>query len=298
VTDREPPQGRLTSAKPEKSYGELSATLANLRRNKTATLGLAYIAVLIVGALLAPIVSPYNPLNQDLSHRFQPPSFPHILGLDEYGRDIFSRVLFGARISLQVGIEVVSIALLIGILVGTISGYYGGAIDNFLMRLADVFLAFPGLVLALGITSALGPGLQNVVLALVAGTWPVYARVIRSQTLSLKNMDFVKSARAIGARRSRIIFSHVIPNSISSVIILATLGMGGAILSEAGLSFLGLGVPPPAPSWGSMVSSGQSYLLQAPHLVLAAGLAIIIAVLSFNLVGDGLRDALDPKLRT
>jgi peptide/nickel transport system permease protein len=279
------------------NYGELRVVLQALRRNRTAFASVILIAVVIFGAIFAPYIAPYDPLAQNLVLRFQPPSLAHIFGLDEYGRDIFSRILYGASVSLQVGIEVVVFALGIGVIAGTISGYFGGMVDSAIMRFADIFLAFPGLVLAIGISAALGPGIDNVVIALVVTSWPTYARVIRGQTLSLKGLEFITSARAIGAGRLRIIASHIIPNTLPPVLVLASLGMGGAILAEAGLSFLGLGIEPPHPSWGNMVSEGQDYILQAPHLSIIAGLTITITVLAFNLIGDGLRDALDPKLR-
>ena len=275
----------------------LGLYLQALRRNRTAFASVILIAVVIFGAIFAPYIAPYDPLAQNLVLRFQPPSLAHIFGLDEYGRDIFSRILYGASVSLQVGIEVVVFALGIGVIAGTISGYFGGMVDSAIMRFADIFLAFPGLVLAIGISAALGPGINNVVIALVVTSWPTYARVIRGQTLSLKGLEFITSARAIGAGRLRIIASHIIPNTLPPVLVLASLGMGGAILAEAGLSFLGLGIEPPHPSWGNMVSEGQDYILQAPHLSIIAGLTITITVLAFNLIGDGLRDALDPKLR-
>ncbi|MFI5422195.1 MAG: ABC transporter permease [Nitrososphaerales archaeon] len=279
------------------NYGELRVVLQALRRNRTAFASVILIAVVIIGAVFAPLIAPYDPLAQNLVLRFQPPSWAHIFGLDEYGRDIFSRILYGASVSLQVGIEVVVFALGIGVIAGTISGYFGGMVDSAIMRFADIFLAFPGLVLAIGISAALGPGIDNVVIALVVTSWPTYARVIRGQTLSLKGLEFITSARAIGAGRLRIIASHIIPNTLPPVLVLASLGMGGAILAEAGLSFLGLGIEPPHPSWGNMVAEGQDYILQAPHLSIIAGLTITIIVLAFNLIGDGLRDALDPKLR-
>jgi ABC-type dipeptide/oligopeptide/nickel transport system permease subunit len=277
--------------------GELRTLLRNLRRSRTATFGLIYVIALVIVAILAPIISPFDPYAQDLQNRLQPPSFPHILGLDEFGRDVLTRLIHGATVSMQVGLEVVLLSLLIGVVVGAISGYYGGWADMVCMRIADIFLAFPSLVLAIGIMAVLGPSIFNVVLSLVIVSWPYYARVIRSQTITLKKMDFITAAIAMGASKKRILFTHIIPNAIPPVIILATLGMGSAILAEAGLSFLGLGVNPPIPSWGSMVASGRDYILQAPHIVISSGLVITITVLAFNLLGDGLRDALDPRLR-
>ncbi|MEM3427631.1 MAG: ABC transporter permease [Nitrososphaerales archaeon] len=281
----------------EISTSEIRTVLRNLRRSRTATFGLVYVIGLVMVAILAPIISPFDPYVQDLPNRLQPPSFPHLLGLDDFGRDVLSRLIHGATISMQVGLEVVLLSLLIGVVVGAISGYYGGWVDMVCMRLADIFLAFPSLVLAIGIMAVIGPSIFNVVLSLVVVSWPYYARVIRSQTITLKKMDFITAARAMGASGKRILLTHIIPNAIPPVIILATLGMGSAILAEAGLSFLGLGVNPPTPSWGVMVASGRDYILQAPHIVISSGLIITITVLAFNLLGDGLRDALDPRLR-
>jgi peptide/nickel transport system permease protein len=292
------PKEHLDSPKEvEQGYSEIRTILRTLIRSKTGIFSLAFITLVIIAALFARFIAPYNPLVINLQERFVGSSSSHIFGLDEFGRDIFSRILYGANVSLQVGVEVVSLALSIGIAVGTVSGYFGGKVDTILMRVADIFLAFPGLVLAIGIAAALGSGLYNVVFALVVTSWPIYARVIRGQTLSLKGLDFITASKAMGAGKFRIIISHIIPNTLPPLLVLASLGMGGAILAEAGLSFLGLGVQPPAPSWGNMVSEGQTYLLQAPQIAVFAGLSITLTVLAFNLLGDGLRDALDPKLR-
>ncbi len=279
------------------SPGELRTILKELRKNKVVYASFIYVVSLIVFATVGPFFLPFSPFSQNLIQRLGPPAYPHILGLDEFGRDEFTRLVYGARISLEVGIEVVSLSLLLGLLVGVVSGFFGGYVDIILMRIADIFLAFPSLVLAIGITAVLGPGILNVVLALIVVTWPGYSRVIRSETLSVKELDFVAASRIAGASRMRIALTHIVPNTLSPVIVLATLGMGFAILAEAGLSFLGLGVNPPIPSWGSMISSGQDYILSDPNLVIVPGLAITITVLIFNLLGDGLRDALDPKLR-
>jgi ABC-type dipeptide/oligopeptide/nickel transport system permease subunit len=279
------------------SPGEIRTILKELRKNKVVYGSFIYVVFLILVAIIGPFLLPYSPFGQDLAHRFAHPSFSHFFGLDEFGRDEFTRLIYGARISLEVGIEVVTVALLLGLMVGVISGLFGGVVDTILMRISDIFLAFPSLVLAIGITAVLGPGILNVVLALIVVTWPGFARVIRSETLSVKELDFIAAAQITGASRVRIAISHIIPNTLPPVIVLATLGMGAAILGEAGLSFLGLGVNPPNPSWGIMISAGQDYILQDPNLVIIPGLAITITVLAFNLLGDGLRDALDPKLR-
>jgi peptide/nickel transport system permease protein len=277
--------------------GEIRSLIEVLRSNRLASGSLVYLLILNFVAILAPLIAPYDPFSQNLTQRLGAPSLSHLLGLDEFGRDELSRLIFGARISIQVGVEVVTLSLLLGVVVGVMAGFYGGWIDTVLMRLADVFLAFPSLVLAIGITAVTGPGIFNVVLALIAVSWPTYARVIRGETLTIRNADFIVASRISGASNYRIITSSVIPNTLPPVIVLSALGMGGAILAEAGLSFLGLGINPPDPSWGIMISSGQTFLLQAPHLVVVPGLAVAFTVLSFNLIGDGLRDALDPKLR-
>lgn len=268
-----------------------------LRRNSLAMFGLVIVLVLIGTALFADVISIYNPNSMILENRLDPPSGTHLLGLDEFGRDILSRIIYGSRISLQVGIVVVSISALIGSLLGAISGYYGGKIDTIVMRVVDLLLAFPGLILAIAIMAAIGQSLFNIMFALGLLGWTRYARVVRGQTLSLREMEYVEAARAAGASSLRIIFSHILPNCLAPITVLATLGMASAIMAESALSFLGLGVSPPTPSWGSMLTLGRKYLRSAPHVAVFPGIAIMITVLGFNLLGDGLRDALDPRMR-
>ena len=254
--------------------------------------------VLVVGAALAAVLGPYlmpfDPSAQQLALRLDAPSAAHWFGLDELGRDIFARVLAGARISLLVGIVVVGVSASVGIVLGSMAGYFGGHVDEVISRTIDILMAFPGLLLAIAMVAVLGPSLTNVVLALSLIGWVGYARVVRGQVLRAREFEFVQAARALGASVPRILARHVIPTTLPAVTVQATLGMGGAILNEAALSFLGLGVQPPTPSWGTMLNYGRQHLLDAPHLTVFPGIAIAVLVLGFNFLGDGLRDALDP----
>jgi peptide/nickel transport system permease protein len=243
---------------------------------------------------LGPWLAPFDPSTQELALRLEGPTGLHWFGLDELGRDIFARVLSGARISLLVGLVVVGVSATVGIAMGAVAGYFGGRIDEAISRLIDILLAFPGLLLAIALVAVLGPSLTNVVLALSLIGWVGYARLVRGQVLRTRELEFVQAARALGATTSRILTRHVIPTTLPAVTVQATLGMGGAILAEAALSFLGLGVQPPTPSWGTMLNYGRGHLLDAPHLTVFPGVAIAILVLGFNFLGDGLRDALDP----
>lgn len=259
--------------------------------------GLAIIIAIILLAIFAPYVSLADPLAIDYAHTAAPPGVSnHPLGTDAVGRDILARLIYGTRVSLQVGVVAVGIAASLGTAVGLASGYYGGFVDNLLMRIVDVFLAFPVIVLAIAIIAVLGPSLVNVMIALGLVAWTTYARVVRGQVLVLRELDFVQAARAVGTGDVRIIVRHILPNAIAPIIVLATVGMAGAIIAEAALSFLGLGVQPPTPSWGSMLNEGRAFLRIAPHISTLPGLAIMITVLGFNFLGDGLRDALDPRL--
>jgi len=248
----------------------------------------------VLAAVLGPAIIPFNPSDQELALRLEGPTGLHWMGLDELGRDIFARVLAGARISLLVGLVVVGVSSTIGILLGSIAGYFGGRVDEAISRVMDILLAFPGLLLAIAMVAVLGPSLTNVILALSLIGWVGYARLVRGQVLRAREFEYVQAARALGATTRRILARHIVPTALPAVTVQATLGMGGAILAEASLSFLGLGVQPPTPSWGTMLSYGKAHLLEAPHLTIFPGLAIAVLVLGFNFLGDGLRDALDP----
>jgi peptide/nickel transport system permease protein len=269
-----------------------------LRRNRTAMFGAAIITIFVVVALLADQLAPYPPNKITLSQRFIPPNSEHLFGTDNLGRDILSRVIYGARISLWVGIVTVGLAMVIGVPAGLIAGYVRGPVDTVLMRLVDIFLAFPVIILAIAIVAVRGPGLTNVMLALVAVYWTTYARVTRGVTLVLREEDYVTAAKSIGVGATRIMYRHILPNAMAPILVIATLGLGNAILAEAALSFLGLGIQPPEASWGSMLNFGMQFLRDAPWLTLFPGTAIFLTVLGFNLLGDGLRDAMDPRLRS
>jgi ABC-type dipeptide/oligopeptide/nickel transport systems, permease components len=268
--------------------------------NRLTIAGLVIVTLLVMVALLAPWIAPYDVGTTDLSIRYLAPSAAHWFGTDSTGRDIFSRVVFGARISLQVGIIVVLVSSFIGTILGAIAGYYGGWVDRVVSGYVfNVFLAFPGLLLAIAMVAFLGAGLNKLILALCIIGWVGYARLIRGQVLKVREYDFVQAARALGASDARILLKHILPNAIQPLIVQASLGMAGAVLSEAALSFLGLGVPPPAPSWGVMIEEARdlSTLQSAPHALIFPGIAIALTVLAFNFIGDGLREYLDPKQR-
>jgi peptide/nickel transport system permease protein len=268
------------------------------RRNVLASIGMVLVAVFVVFALFAPWIAPQNPSNIDLPSRLQPPSGAHLFGTDELGRDIFSRVIYGARISMLVGSSVVAGSLLLGLILGSIAGYYGGLSDKFFnVVVMNAFLSFPGILLAIAFVAFLGPGIFNLILALCIGGWVGYARLVRAQVLAVKEKEFVEAARALGASDWRIVTRHILPNIIQPVIVQAAIGMAGAVLAEATMSFLGLGVPPPTASWGSMLNDSRAHLFDAPHLVLFPALAVRVAVLSFNFIGDALRDYMDPRSR-
>jgi peptide/nickel transport system permease protein len=273
-----------------------AATLG--RRNVLESIGMVLVAVFVVFAVFAPWIAPQNPSNIDLPARLQPPSGAHWFGTDELGRDIFSRIIYGARISMLVGSSVVAGSLLLGLILGSIAGYYGGLVDKFFsVILMNAFLSFPGILLAIAFVAFLGPGIFNLILALCIGGWVGYARLVRAQVLAVKEKEFVEAARALGASDWRIVTRHILPNIIQPVIVQAAIGMAGAVLAEATMSFLGLGVPPPTASWGSMLNDGRAHLFDAPHLVLFPALAVMLAVLSFNFIGDALRDYMDPRSR-
>ena len=260
-----------------------------------ARAGILIVALIALGALTAPWLLPWDPATQDLANRLQGPTWQHWFGLDELGRDILARVLLGARVSLLVGVIVVGVSSVLGMAIGGVSGYYGGRVDQLIGRVMDVLMAFPGMLLAIALVAVLGPSLVNVVLALTVIGWVGYARLVRGQVLRAREFDYVTAARALGAKTPRILMQHVLPSAVPALLVQATLGMAGAILSEAALSFLGLGVQPPTPSWGSMINGGRVHLLDAPHLTIFPGVLLAIVVLGFNFLGDGLRDALDPR---
>jgi peptide/nickel transport system permease protein len=270
----------------------------NARHNPLAATGVALIVVFVTFALFAPWIAPQDPASINLPARLGGPSHAHWCGTDELGRDIFSRIVYGSRISMLVGSCVVLTSLALGLAIGSIAGYYGGGIDRFVnVVLMNAFLSFPGILLAIAFVAFRGPGIFNLVLALSLGGWVGYARLVRGQVLGAREREFVEAARALGASDLRIIVRHILPNIIQPVIVQAAIGMAGAILAEATMSFLGLGVPPPTASWGAMLNDGRAHLFDAPHLVLFPALAVMLAVLSFNFIGDALRDYLDPRSR-
>lgn len=293
-SDQPGKQEILAEIKPQ---GALRSILRRLASDNLARLGGGIIIAFVFLAVFANYIAPYNPYALNLGEILAPPSSAHLLGTDQLGRDVLSRIIYGTRISLEVGIAVVAISLSVGTIVGAISGYYGGKVDLGVMRVADVFLAFPGLILAIGLMAVLGQGVGNVIISLSIVAWPGYARVIRSQVLSLKELEFVEAARLMNASSLRIIFKHIVPNAISPIIVLGTIGIGFAIVAEAGLSFLGLGVGPNIPSWGSIISDGRTYFILDPYLMIFPGIFLALAVFGFNQLGDSLRDALDPSLR-
>ena len=259
--------------------------------------GAAILLLLAAAALFAPALAPYNPFGQNLDQDLIPRSSEHWLGTDKLGRDILSRIIYGGRISLLVGITTVALSLAIGVVIGSLSGYFGGWIDQMLMRLVDILMAFPGILLAIAFTAVLGPGLDHVILALCLIGWTGYARLVRGEILSLRERDFIQAARSLGCRPKRIILRHLLPNLLPPILIQSTFGLAAAIVAEGSLSFLGLGVEPPTPSWGAMLNDGRQFLLVAPHLTTYPGLALMITVLAVNLVGDALQERLQTRRR-
>ena len=276
---------------------ELAELWRRLRKNRAAVVGAGIVGVFIALAVLAPVLVPYSPIQGALQDRLLPPSTTHWFGTDELGRDLFSRILFGARISLQIQIVAVVLALFVGVVLGSVGGYLGGRADDIIMRCMDVLLAFPSIFLALAIIAALGPGLFNLMLAAGISSIPAFARIVRASILSLKEREFVEAALALGSGTNRVMFRHLLPNCLAPLIVQSTLRMATVLLTASGLSFLGLGVQPPTPEWGAMLSNARSYLIVAPHVATIPGLAIMVVVVGFNLFGDGLRDTLDPRLR-
>jgi peptide/nickel transport system permease protein len=268
------------------------------RKNKGAMVGLAIVILFILSAVFAPYLAPYDPLEGSLEQALQGHSRAHWLGTDEQGRDVLSRIIFGGRYSLAIGVVAVSIAIVLGVLLGVLSGYVGGRVDNLIMRATDILMAFPGMLLAMAIVSALGPSLVNLMISIGVYSVPTFARVVRGSVLSIKEMEYVEAARAVGLNHVYIVLAHVLPNCVGPFLVLASLQVATAILVGAGLSFLGLGPQPPTPEWGAMLSTGQQYLRVAPWVATYPGFAIMFVVLGFNILGDGVRDALDPRLKT
>jgi peptide/nickel transport system permease protein len=283
-----------------KNKKQLLKTLAmfrSIKRHKLFTISLTFIFFLIIIAIFAPFVAPYDPIEQNLKHRLSTPSSEHFLGTDQFGRDMLSRLIFGIKTSLTTGTMAALLSMIIGVFLGLVAGYFGGIIDDMIMRFTDIVLSFPSIVLTLAIAGALGPSLINIVFALVAVGWTQYTRVVRGSVLSLNKTDFIVAAKAVGLSDFRIIFRHILPNCTGPIIVMMTLGMGGKILSVAGLSFLGLGAQPPTAEWGMMLKQGIAFMDAAPHLTIFPGLVIMITVLAFNILGDGLRDIFDPQMR-
>jgi len=266
-------------------------------RNKLALLGLAVVFFVVIASLTAGIVAPFDPLKLSLSNRIKAPSEAHVFGTDHFGRDILSRVLYGGRASLWVGVMSVLLAAAVGIILGAVGGYFGGRIDDVIVLIMDALISFPSVLLAIGLMAVMGPGVKNIIIALALVFIPTYGRVVRGSVLSIRQKEYIEAARNAGSGDMKIIFLHVLPNTMAPLIVVTTISVANAILIEAALSFLGLGVPPPAPSWGNILSDGRNFISQAPWLTIFPGLAITLCVLGFNTLGDGLRDVLDPKLK-
>lgn len=281
----------------EKQYSPLAEVWKGFKKNRLAMVGAVIILVFVLMAIFANVIAPEGYNNQVLMDRLQPPSAKHWLGTDGLGRDIFNRIVYGARISIRVGVLSVIGSIILGTILGVVAGYYGRWVDVLISRIFDIILAFPGVLLAIGIVAVLGPSLTNALIAIATINIPRFGRVIRSRVLSLKEEDYIMAAKSIGMKDSRILFRHILPNSFAPLIVQATLGIGTAILNAAALGFLGLGAQPPHPEWGAMLSDAIKFIQQAPWTVFFPGLAIMLTVLGFNLIGDGLRDALDPRMK-
>lgn len=280
-----------------KKNSEFLRVMKQLSKNKVAMLGLFILLFEIIIAIIAPAIIPYNYAAMDFTAIFAPPSSSHLFGCDDMGRDIFSRVIYGSRYSISIGIFAVAISVVFGVIIGAIAGYYGGKTDNILMRCLDVVQAIPGMLLMIVISAVLGPGFRNTIIALSVSSIPGMARMLRAQMMKERGNEYIEASQSINCSKFRIIFVHLMPNCISPLIVQATMGVAQTITMAAGLSFIGLGIQPPLPEWGAMLSSARQFMRQAPHLVIFPGLAIAITVLALNLLGDGLRDALDPKLK-
>jgi ABC-type dipeptide/oligopeptide/nickel transport system permease subunit len=294
----------VSPAAVNESFREMPARISEFQRfqrvffgRRVVIFGFIIILLLILTAIFAPFIAPYDPYQQDLVHNLQHPNAQHWLGTDEIGRDVLSRLIYGTRTSLMVGIVAVGVAALFGVTLGLVSGYFGGWLDTIIMRIIDALMAIPGLVLALVFAAVLGGGLFNIMIAVGVSMVPGYCRLMRGQVLSVKNADYILAAHSLGGNDIRIMMRHILPNCLPPLIVLVTLQLGMAILTEAGLSYIGIGIAPPGAAWGSMVNEGYHFLSMNPVLSFAPGLSIMLVVLAFNLVGDGLRDALDPRLR-
>lgn len=276
----------------------LKQTWRGLKKNRLAMFGLTLIVILVLIAAFANVIAPYEVDAQDLANKFMKPSAKHIFGTDEFGRDIFSRIVYGSRYSLMIGAVAATLSAVIGMLVGSLAGFYGGKTDNLLMRLIDIMLAIPSTLLGISIVAALGNGIRNVIIAVAIGAVPAYARIVRASILSVKEQEYIEAARSIGASDFRIIMKHILPNCLAPIIVQITMSVAKAILEASALSFIGLGVQPPSAEWGAMLSAGRAYIRKAWWIVTFPGLAIAMIIFGLNLFGDGLRDALDPRLKT
>ncbi len=288
---------KVENKRANKKKSQLGEVWFRLKKDKLALVGLTILILLILMAIFAGVIAPYEYDEQNLNNILQSPNKEHLFGTDEFGRDIFSRIIYGSRISLQVGFIAVSIAAIIGGFLGAVAGYFSGKTDNIIMRAMDILLSIPQMLLAISIVAALGSGLTNLMIAVGISSIPQYARIVRAAVISIKNEEFVEAAKATGSGDLRIIFKHILPNCLAPIIVQATLGVALAILTAAGLSFIGLGIEPPTPEWGSMLSGGRGYIRDYSYMTLFPGLAIVITIFALNVLGDGLRDALDPKLR-
>ncbi len=299
MTDRQPRVRAIEDdANDVRRISQRKRAIRAFFKNRLAVIGLLLLLGFVICAVFAEQIAPYDPLEMDFQSAYlKPGERGHVLGTDNFGRDILSRLIHGSRISLTVGLVVVTIAAALGSILGLLSGYYGGVVDTLVMRLVEVLASFPFLILAVAVMTVLGPSIYNVMLVLGIVNWPIYARLVRSQVLTLRETPFVEAARAIGGNNARIMFIHILPNCTSSLIVTAAMSMAGAILATAALGFLGLGVQPPTPEWGMMLNEGKDFLRRAPHMITIPGVAIMLVVLSLNFIGDGLRDALDPHMR-
>ncbi|MCM3700404.1 nickel transporter permease [Paenibacillus macerans] len=289
--------GGNTAIQAEKVSGPWRDAWRAFRKNKIAMIGLIMIVLFVLIALLAPVIAPYDFKAQELGDRLKPPSSEHWFGTDDLGRDLFTRVLYGARISLWVGTFSVIGSIILGTLLGILAGFYGKWVDMIISRLFDILLAFPSILLAIAIVAILGPSLQNALYAIAIVNIPTYGRLVRAKVLSLKNEEYITAARAVGMKNSGILLRHILPNSLTPIIVQGTLGIATAIIEAAALGFLGLGAQPPAPEWGKMLSDSRQFIATAPWTVVFPGVSIMLTVLAFNLMGDGLRDALDPRMK-